>query len=247
MNNSNIWLSIALCLTLCGCNKSASDTAANVEQTPKTAKLLRVQVDGKIGFIDGTGKIVIPTQYESMGEFSEGLASVCVGECSTEHILGYRYDDNYKKIDVEQSFKYGFIDESGKFAINPMFEDARKFSEGLAAVCEGKGCYYAKRDTDQKKWGFIDKQGKMIITPQFDDATEFHEGLAAVGVGGKYGYIDKTGSIVINPLFESEIAFDGGFAMVSVKEPGADKNDILTKYKWGYIDKTGKYIWQPSR
>lgn len=171
-NSSRVCLSLALCLSLCGCNRSSSSTATTTDSpTPKSPKLLRVQLDDKIGFINGTGKIVIPAQYESMSEFSEGLASVCVGECGTEHILGYKYDENYKQIAVEQSFKYGFIDESGKFVINPMYEEAKTFSEGLAAVCEGLGCYYSKRDTSQKQWGFIDKQGKMIITPQFDDAT----------------------------------------------------------------------------
>ena len=245
---SHLLLSFALCLVLCGCHKSSDTTSTAIaSQTPTTSKPFKVQVDGKSGFIDKTGQIVIPPQYENVDDFSEGLALVCVGACSTETFLGYKYDDNFKKVEVEQSFKYGFIDESGKFIINPMFESAKKFSEGMAAVCEGKGCYYGKKDTNEKKWGFIDKQGKMVIAPQFDDATEFHEGLAAVGVGGKYGYINKTGVFVVNPLYDSGLQFDGGFAPVTMKEPSEDGNDLNAKYKWGFIDTTGKYIWQPSR
>lgn len=65
MNNSNLWLPIALCIALCGCNKSSSDTTANVAQTPKT-KHFKIQMDGKTGFIDGAGKVVILAQYETI-------------------------------------------------------------------------------------------------------------------------------------------------------------------------------------
>ena len=64
--------------------------------------------------------------------------------------------------------KYGFIDKSGKVVIEPQFDDADLFSEGLVLV-EKDG-----------KWGFIDKSGKVVIEPQFDDAEPFSEGLAKV-------------------------------------------------------------------
>ncbi|EMU6300714.1 WG repeat-containing protein, partial [Campylobacter coli] len=46
---------------------------------------------------------------------------------------------------------------SGKFVIEPKFDDAWNFNEGLAGV-ELNG-----------KWGFIDKSGKIVIEPKFDD------------------------------------------------------------------------------
>ena len=47
---------------------------------------------------------------------------------------------------------------TGKFAINPQFDDAAEFSDGLAPVKQGK------------HWGFIDPTGKFAINPQFDEA-----------------------------------------------------------------------------
>jgi hypothetical protein len=46
--------------------------------------------------------------------------------------------------------------------IEPQFEDARAFGEGLAPV-KVKG-----------QWGFVDKTGKIVIAPRFQDAASFH-------------------------------------------------------------------------
>lgn len=80
--------------------------------------------------------------------------------------------------------------------INPQFDYAGEFSEGLAMVKVGD------------KWGYIDKTGEMVINPQFDcpphfnadanaDAVEFSEGLAPIKISDKWGYTDKTGEMVI--------------------------------------------------
>src|SRR5664280_1434644 len=42
----------------------------------KPSGLYRVVVDGKWGFIDRTGALVIPATYDAAGDFSEGLAAV---------------------------------------------------------------------------------------------------------------------------------------------------------------------------
>ncbi len=78
-----------------------------------------------------------------------------------------------------------------EFVVNPQFDDAKRFSEGLAPVKIGD------------KWGYIDKTGKYVVNPQFLRAEVFSEGLAWVEMGGEQGYkfgcIDKTGKFVINP------------------------------------------------
>jgi len=60
-----------------------------------------------------------------------------------------------------------------KYIINPQFDGAITFHEGLANVRTGN------------KMGFIDKSGKYIINPQFDSAHAFNEELAAVEAGNK--------------------------------------------------------------
>jgi len=203
-------------------------------------------VDGKTGFAERSGKLVISPQWDQAFDFTEGLALVCIGECDGDHQMGYRVTKAFDREPVEQTFKYGYVDESGRLVINPTFEEAEPFHEGLAAVCSGKGCYYSypKKEGAEAKWGYIDKSGKAVIPPQFDSVGEFHEGLAWIIVGGRYGYIDKVGKFVINPQYDWAVNFEDGVAAVAVKTQ-ADK-DTLPTYKRGYIDREGKYIWQPS-
>ena len=65
---------------------------------------------GKWGFIDRTGKVIVPPQYAAAGEFHQGRARVKVGD------------------------KFGFIDPTGKVVIPPQFDKVAEFSEGLARV-----------------------------------------------------------------------------------------------------------------
>ena len=196
----------AIVLFFASCQKSSTMqpeiTASNDPSSHKNRLL--VIVGGKRGYIDKAGKLVINPQWDSSYEFSEGLAVVCVGNCDMDHYVGYRYRKDFQMERLEQSFKYGYINEDGQMVVNPMFESARSFGEGLAAVCVGHGCYIkplgeTKQDGEEQKWGFIDKAGKMVIPPQFANVNDFHEGLAAASVGDKWGYIDKTGKFVINP------------------------------------------------
>lgn len=208
-----------------------------------------VTVGGKRGYIDRSGRIVINPQYDSSFEFSEGLALVCVGPCDPDSWRGYRLTKQGETERIEQTFKYGYIDETGKMVINPMFESAETFSENMAGVCVGRGCYYrspSDKSEEEGKWGYIDETGAMVIPPQFGYVSTFNEGLAPVEVGDKWGYIDKAGKFVINPQFDSATSFVDGVAEVGLKVPKTDPNEIMDKFQYGYIDKDGKYIWRPS-
>jgi hypothetical protein len=45
--------------------------------------------------------------------------------------------------------KWGYIDTQGRFMVNPQFDDARPFSEGMAAVLI--------RDRQIERWGYISR------------------------------------------------------------------------------------------
>ena len=127
---------------------------------------------------------------------------------------------------ISKKLDFHTTENTGKFVINPQFDNALDFSEGLAAVRIG--------EIVTGKWGFIDKQGKIVINPQFDDAKSFRGGLAAVKVGGKWGFIDKQGKIVINPQFDMLRSFAEELAAVEIGG------------KWGFIDKQGKMVVNPQ-
>lgn len=75
-------------------------------------RLAAIRNDGRTVFIDPTGAIALEG-YRYAGQFSEGLAPAVPSGGS----------------------KYGYIDHSGEFVIEPQFGDARAFSDGLAVVC----------------------------------------------------------------------------------------------------------------
>ena len=126
--------------------------------------------------------------------------------------------------------KWGYIDQRGQVVIQPQFNFASKFSEGLAVV-----------EIDHKK-GYINQSGQIVIQPQFNETYGFSEGLAAVriismwgyGYIDKFGYIDKSGQIAIQPHFDRTSSFSKGLAAIKI-----DNN-------WGYIDQTGRVVIQPQ-
>ena len=68
--------------------------------------------------------------------------------------------------------------KTGTIVINPQFDYAESFSDGLAVVRMGD-------DYRTGKYGFIDKTGAFVINPQFDVAWKFSEGLARVRIGDR--------------------------------------------------------------
>jgi hypothetical protein len=181
---------------------------------------------GLKGFVDRSGRVAIPAKFAEAGGFSGGLARVVLdGYCHFAHpdgrqdgtpTTGYPTSCGGAPVDAVTPCGTGFIDTAGRFAIEPTFESARDFQEGLAAV------------RLQNSWGFIDSRGHMSITPRFERAQSFQEGLAAVRVNGKWGFIDRTGTTVIEPQFKRVEPFSNGLALVFKKDRPL------------YINRTGK-------
>jgi hypothetical protein len=154
--------------------------------------LFPIRQNGKVGYIDSDGKIVIAARFahDDSGadeRFQEGLQPIRVGD------------------------KTGFLDASGQMAIEPQFGHAGGFSEGFAA---------ARSIDSPSKWGYIDKTGRFVIPPSFDEAHKFSHQRALVVVEGKAGYIDTTGAFVIPPRYRSYSAehstFREGLASVEI-------------------------------
>jgi hypothetical protein len=232
-----------------------------IEEASLSGPLFSIQWNGKRGFIDKTGVVAIKPQFDHIHMFTEGLAAVAVGgrpygEYLSEH--GIKGGGGLPELLLEDKVesKWGYIDRTGFYAINPKFDDAGSFSEGLAAVQSGSNWGYIDKlgawairpmfeDANgfsegiagvksRKQWGYIDRTGRYVIQPQFDRAFNFHEGMAVVRMGKKFGVIDKTGKIVIDIKFRSPVFFNEGLAH-------AREND-----KYGYIDRMGRYVIQPQ-
>jgi hypothetical protein len=125
-------------------------------------------------------------------------------------------------------YRWGYVDTSGKWVVQPQFDKAEFFSEGLAPV-----------DLDGK-WGYIDGAGSLVIQPQFTEAHYFWGGLARVATGHQlddnkamasgYGFIDRTGRMVLPASWDDAGDFSEGLA------------PVMSGSKCGFIDSKGTLV-----
>jgi WG containing repeat len=84
--------------------------------------------------------------FEDARSFFEGLATVRVGnrwrfithkgnkQFDLEFVNVTNFGDQLAAVQEKENGKYGFIDHSGRYIINPTLDNAKPFTEGLAAV-----------------------------------------------------------------------------------------------------------------
>jgi hypothetical protein len=126
--------------------------------------------------------------------------------------------ENYIFLPVYRDGHWGYVNESGREMIKPLYDDASLFSEGLAAV------------TRNGKTGFINKKGNEIIKLQFNDADPFHNGAAIVIKDSLYGLINKRGEYITPPMYDA------------LTETSGDLYIASNNGSYGYIHKYGKAI-----
>ena len=232
------------------------------------------------GYIDRNGKWVIKPKFLWVGRFSQGIATVREGTWRQSET--YCIDRTGQRLPADliarhrvglKVFKrgrlYGYKDAAtGAVALEPKWDEAAPFSEGLACVSLFKagGTRYidmtghvvippnrfsgrsfhnglavaARRGTG--KWGFIDRRGKFVIEPKYDDAADFSEGLAHVTMNRKHGFIDARGNPVVPLVYEEVGRFSEGLAAVRVAPPANVQRLRDRQGDWGYVDKQGKMI-----
>lgn len=159
-----------------------------------------IEINGKYGYINRLGKVIVKPQYDRAEDFSEGLGAVC------------------KDINNKQNKQCGFVDVNGKEIIPLKFSTVCNFSEGLSLVSQG-GKYF-----------YINQKGEIVIyNPEFSFFESFSEDLAPVRINNKTGFIDKSGLLIIKPSFEYTENFSEGLALVTFIENGKEKYKFIDK------------------
>ena len=160
----------------------------------------------KTGFIDTQGKFVIPPKFDTVGIFSEGLATAVVGKLT------------------------GYIDRTGKWVIEQKYENgfAHDFHEGLANVMVRTG-------NDSYRTDLIDKTGKMLALPITRDKSDVSEGIFAYRDGDqmdwRLGLMTVKGEIVAKPQFSSVEPFHAGVARASIDHGQGEYENVLINKK----------------
>lgn len=83
---------------------------------------------------------------------------------------------------------WGYINKSNNLVIDCIYEKARPFSDGMAAVYQH---FY---------WRFINSDGEFV-GGKYEEVLDFKEGMAGVKEFDKWGYINKYGIQIIPSRF----------------------------------------------
>lgn len=78
---------------------------------------------------------------------------------------------------AKKNGKWGFVNADGVWVIEPQYDEADAFSDGLAPVRTGEA------------WGFINSENKMVIGADFTGAHSFYGGIAPVKTGNTWTLI----------------------------------------------------------
>ena len=143
-------------------NSATKDIVVNLEKYDYVGEfsdgLAKVKLDGKLGFIDKSGKVFIPLIFDYVGDFFDGWARVKFDgkwgfyNKSGKTMIPCKFDyvgdfsDGWARVKCDG--KWGFIGNSGKDIIPWIFDYVEDFSDGQArAVYEGENCHISQDGT----------------------------------------------------------------------------------------------------
>ena len=223
-----------------------------IEPAKAPHDVIRVRLNGKYGFVDQTGKEVVPIKYDGVSIFLN--------------------DEKAPGSVAKLNGKYGIIDKTGKEMV-PIKYDKIDFFFTDAKIVRAKL---------NDKWGFIDQTGKVVIPFKYDEVKDDSQGPfsyegqetiflgfrsifspdapltniaaltsdeswrgfskrwpwgrgasedAKVKLDGKWGLIDRTGNVVVPIKYDHLGSFKWG--LIEVRLDGKD----------GYVDEYGNEYW----
>ena len=177
--------------------------------------------DEQTGFIDTTGQWYISAQFESAGNFVDGLAWAM-----------WQQDDSA----AEHGFtiKGGYIDKEGVYVIPPEYDFGWDFSEGYATV------WVRSEDKQRKIWKVIDKTGMVVLDNlNYRNVGALSNGLIPVqDENMMWGFMNIKGEVIISPQYAGINHFKNGLARMEVGTAFA--NTIV------YINMKGEIVWNEN-
>jgi len=192
--------------------------------------LFPVEKNGKVGFIDHWGTIVIDFMYEDAYPFIDNVSPV-------------KLNGKWGMADSENNILIPFVYEKIEIKDYRIWASGKKSTVELDEYGIPADFGIPEYNTKKEKFGYpLYGKKRGGIAYKFDGAKEFTTGLAAVNkggkfdeenfktIGGKWGYILPTGDLWIDYQYDEAGLFDNGRA--KVKQDGREF----------YIDRYGKEI-----
>ena len=190
-----------------------------------------VKKNGYYGYVDITGKEIIPIKYKRIEFASENFVALSKdgqkwGYVTTDgkfltpfnYTSAGHFKNGYAVVEINN--KSGVIDNTGKLIIKPKYDHISVAPNGLFEV------------SINNKIGFLNSKGKAVVPVVYKSVNSnkmYEEGLVAIqNEDSMWGFLDGNGKVAIPFIYSEARNFVNGVAYV-VKD---DKSF--------YIDKTGK-------
>jgi hypothetical protein len=177
--------------------------------------------EGKIGYIDGTGKIILNCVFETFpnylirGQYNAGLVLL-------KHKGKFGLSDKTGKIIVPMNFfnlgdvssliafqsekGWGYMDLNTKVLINPIYQYAESFQDGFAIV-EKNGMQ-----------GVIDVKGVEVIPISFQSVVRLGKKMFQVNMGDKNGIYSLKGEVLVPVVYNDIRVIDKDFIALKMED-----------------------------
>lgn len=219
--------------------------------------LYPIRENGLYGYIDSVGNRIVEPEFLWVSTFHNGLAMAVVDTIYrvVPDSMAYEVGERDTIINVYRMYaKYGYIDKSGEFAIEPKFVSYVNMNEIGDVTNDMDDCSNAlyrhsfrnRRamfcDTTTWKDGYINTKGNIAIEPKYYYSEPFSQGLAVVRDAVaeplytnkvcitpsklRCAYLDTLGNTVTEFIYESLTKFCSGRGIGCYKKKNRETIDI---------------------
>lgn len=217
--------------------------------------LYKVKIGKHVGILDDKGNVIVPVNADSITAMTEACALVLQYEEEKYRLKGILHEDHRLvvisnewyvgdfpffsegKLPVyNKSGKYGYVGTNGVLLIDFEYGSIHPFSEGWAAVSQGKNLFSLITNKIKKKGQvfYINEQGrKMTLQSDIGDiysCTTFKNGEALVITkDNRYCFINTSGQMtrIDNNVI---LAFDEKYALRSEKSVSQAQSTPIVSY-----------------
>jgi len=150
---------------------------------------IRYSDEMKYGLVDTSGSVSFPAEFDRVGRYGNGLAPALVGSRPASLIVSEAGE--LTSPDAYIGGKWGFVDVTGHFHLNPKYDGAKGFSEGIGAVKQNG------------LWALINTQEGFFTSYEFRWVDYYQCGVIRVQLSsvhsdfdGRYAYVDDRGEVI---------------------------------------------------
>ncbi|HLW31904.1 MAG TPA: WG repeat-containing protein [Aequorivita sp.] len=200
-----------------------------------------VQLNGKFGLIDKTGKEIIEPTYSypktemkcGFIAFEIGYGPTLIFDSTGKSLMPMVYGmTGFLPCEERVTYghnKYGMLNFNRDTILPFKFKSAYLFPEGFCAASLADQTGY------NSLYGLYDLDGNQILPHVFEYVDGFYSGRAIVKKNGKYGIIDETGKELFYTNYGRIDRFYNDYAIVYTKPENGE-------IKVGIIDKNGHEV-----